>query len=62
MRCFPSVGVEIVIYACILNVHRCKGTTERDVIGQFCTTDAAVDVMERPADSPPPPPQKKKNV
>ena len=29
-----------------------KGTTGRGVIGRFSTSDAAVDVMERPGDSP----------
>lgn len=33
-------------------MHWSKGTAERDVIGQFSTTDAAVGVMERPADCP----------
>lgn len=33
-------------------MQRCKGTTGRGVIGQFSTSDAAVDVMERPADCP----------
>lgn len=35
-----------------IKMQRCKGTTGRGVIGRFSTSDAAVDVMERPADSP----------